>query len=79
MPRTTVDLVQSVLTELRLRAARERKRLGRLASELLTQKLNGDRTGSRQQALRWTSRDLGVPRVDIEDKETLGSILDRSP
>jgi len=27
--------------------------------------------------VRWTSRDLGVPAVDLEDKEALRALLDR--
>jgi len=78
MPRTTVDLDASVLAELRRRAARERKSMGRLASELLAQQLTSDSPASGPEALQWTSRDLGIPRVDLEDKEALGSLLDRS-
>src|SRR5205085_11194261 len=68
MPRTTADLDASVLTELRRRAALERKSLGRLASELLAQRLAGDRPCLGPEVLKWTSRDLGIPRVDLEDK-----------
>jgi Arc/MetJ family transcription regulator len=78
MPRTTVDLDASVLAELRRRAARERKSVGKLASELLAQQLATESPESRSEALQWTSRDLGIPRVDLEDKEALSSLLDRS-
>jgi plasmid stability protein len=78
MPRTTVDLDASVLAELRRRAARERKSMGSLASELLAQQLTSDSPASEAEVLQWTSRDLGIPRVDLEDKEALGSLLDRS-
>ncbi|MGI8824298.1 MAG: antitoxin [Chloroflexota bacterium] len=78
MTRTTVDLDPSVLAELHRRAARERKSLGRLASELLAQQLAGERTASGLEVLQWTSRDLGIPRVDLQDKEALSSLLNKS-
>jgi plasmid stability protein len=78
MPRTTVDLDASVLAELRQRAAREHKSMGRLASELLAQQLTTDRAASEPETLQWISRDLGIPRVDLEDKEAVSVLLDRS-
>ena len=77
MPRTTFDLDASVLTQLRRRAAREGKSMGQLASELLAQQLATEASASGAQELQWTSRDLGVPRVDLEDKEALHALLDR--
>jgi plasmid stability protein len=77
MPRTTVDLDVSVLTELRQRAAREGKSMGKLASELLAQQLASDRPDTETEELQWISRDLGVPRVDLEDREALRALLDR--
>jgi plasmid stability protein len=78
MPRTTLDLDASVLDELRRRAAREGKSMGALASELLIQSLARDNRPSEPEPLRWTSRDLGLPRVDLEDKEALRTLLDSS-
>jgi plasmid stability protein len=77
MPRTTFDLDPSVLAQLRRRATHEGKSMGQLASELLAQQLAIEDPASRSQALEWTSRDLGVPRVDLEDKEALHALLDR--
>ncbi len=76
MPRTTVDLDASVLAELRRRAASERKSIGSLASELLAQQLAANGPASNQAPFKWISRELGLPRVDLEDKEALGAILD---
>ena len=78
VPRTTVDLDASVLAELRRRSAREGKSLGWLTSELLAQQLSSDSAVVEPEGLQWTSRDLGIPRVDLEDQEALGSLLDRS-
>lgn len=77
MPRMTVDLHASVLAQLRRRAAHEGKSMGQLASQLLAQQLAAEDPASRRQELHWTSRDLGVPRVDLEDKDALCALLDR--
>ena len=75
--RTTLDLDASVLRELRRRAAAGRKSMGALASELLARALAETDQGAAP-PLRWTSRDLGAPRVDLEDKEALRTLLDDS-
>lgn len=77
MPRTTFDLDSSVLAQLRRRAARAGKSMGEIASELLAAQLAVEDPDSRADELQWTSRDLGVPRVDLEDKEALHALLDR--
>ncbi len=76
MARTTLDLDASVLRELRRRGARERKSMGALASELLARALAQPRQPSESAPLRWTSRNLGTPRVDLEDEEALRALLD---
>jgi plasmid stability protein len=79
MPRTTFELDASVLAQLRRRAAHEGKSMGELASQLLAQQLAVEDPASRRQELQWTSRDLGAPRVDLEDKEALNALLERRP
>jgi hypothetical protein len=74
MPRTTLDLDASVLRELRRRGARERKSMGQMASELLSRALDDPPPAAER--LDWIARDLGVPRVDLEDKEAVRSLLD---
>lgn len=76
MARTTFDLDLSVLAELRRRAAHEGKSMGQLASELLAQQLAVEDPDCGSRELQWTSRGLGVPRVDLEDKEALHALLD---
>jgi hypothetical protein len=66
----------SVLAELRRRAQRERKSMGRLASELLAQQLTADQQDARIEPMRWTRRDPGIPRVDLADKEARNARLD---
>ena len=78
MPRTTLDLDASVLRELRLRGRREGKSMGAVASELLAAALaDADRRPDRGD-FTWKTADLGVPLVDLEDKDALHDALDRS-
>ncbi len=76
MPRTTLDLDSSVLCELRRLAAREGKSMGTVASELVARALMECGRASAPVPLRWTSGDLGMPRVDLEDKEALQALLE---
>lgn len=78
MPRTTLDLDASVLRELRRRGAREHKSMGTVASELLAVVLAQPREEAETAPLRWVSRRMGTPLVDLEDKEALRRALDAS-
>jgi len=75
--RTTLDLDPSVLRELRRRGRRERKSMGRVASELLARALTEGGGADAPGPLGWVSRDLGAPRVSLEDKEAVRELLDR--
>lgn len=77
MPRTTLDIDGSVLRDLRKRAQAEGKSMGRLASELLAQSSASADDHDEPVSIGWTSRDLGLPRVDLEDKEALRAVLDQ--
>ena len=74
MPRTTLDLDASVLSELRRRGRQEGKSMGRVASELLATALVEEREPPAP--FRWRSADLGTPFVDLEDKAAVQAILD---
>lgn len=77
MPRTTLDLDPAVLRGLKRRSRRAGKSMGKLASELLARALAEDpATEAATPALRWISRDLGSPRVDLEDDEAVRRALD---
>jgi len=75
MPRTTLDLDGSVLSELRRRGQTEGKSMGQVASELLARGLaeGADRPAH---ALQWRSDNLGEPLVDLEDEEAVREVLD---
>ena len=75
--RTTLDLDPSVLQVLRARGRKEGKSMGRLASELLAGSLARHDANHTPSPVKWHSRDLGVPLIDLEDKEALRAALAR--
>jgi hypothetical protein len=79
MPRTTLDLDPMILEELRRRRLKEKKSMGQLASELLARALSAPPLEAGTGSFQWTSRDLGTPKVDLEDKEALRRALDAPP
>ncbi len=76
MARTTIDLDPSVLRELRRRGAREHKSMGTVASELLARAMTTPEGLETVPPFQWIRRDLGTPKVDLEDKEALRRKLD---
>ena len=74
MARTTLDLDPSITRQLRERAERERKSMGQVASEALARAFADDRADA--PPFEWISRDLGAPKVDLEDKDALWALLD---
>ena len=73
MARTTLDLDDGVLRELKERRRREGKPLGVIASELLAEAMAVERP--RRPDFVWTSQPMGA-RVDLEDKDALWAVLD---
>ena len=74
MPRTTIDLDANVTRDLKRRAERERKSMGQVASEILARGLA--EAPAEPPKCEWISHDLGVPLIDLEDKDALWAILD---
>jgi hypothetical protein len=74
--RTTIDLDPSVLRELKHRSARSGKSMGQVASELLARSLDEPTGKPVDSPFRWIAKDLGVPRVDLEDKESVRAALE---
>lgn len=76
MPRTTINLDAEVLRELKRRQRAERRTLGSLASELLASALRAT-IRRPQRSFRWKAAAMGA-RVDLEDKEAVRRVLDRT-
>jgi hypothetical protein len=75
MPRTTLDLDASILDQLRHRAASEHKSMGQVASERLAVAL-AEKATTQAPRLRWPSKRMGKPRIDLQDKDALWRALD---
>ncbi len=75
MPRTTIDLDDSILEELKRRQEVEGKTLSRLVSELLARALAEE--GREPEPLSWRTKGMGA-LVDLEDKDAVYRILDES-
>ena len=73
MPRTTIDIDASVLRQLKKRQERERKPLGQLVSELVAKAIALEDEPA--PPFNWVARDLR-PRVDLDDKDAIWSVLD---
>ncbi|CAJ1505171.1 antitoxin [[Mycobacterium] kokjensenii] len=72
--RTTIDLDDDILRRLKIRQRAERKTLGQLVSELLAQALAASPRPVVD--IAWTTADLR-PRVDLDDKDAVWTVLDR--
>jgi len=75
MARTTIDLDPTVLRELKRRAHREGKSLGRVASEVLGAALEREAPPTPPPPLAWSARPMGA-RVDLEDAEAVRRALE---
>ncbi|GMV46392.1 MAG: hypothetical protein AMXMBFR66_17900 [Pseudomonadota bacterium] len=74
--RTTIDIDDPVLKDLKRLQRREGKSLGRLASDLLATALADARRREPQpEVFKWLSRPMGA-RVDLADRDALLDALD---
>jgi len=74
MTRTTLDLDPSVMQMLRDRAKREGKSMGQVASEALAAALAEEPPVL--PPFEWKTYDMGLPLIDLEDKDALYRIFD---
>jgi len=77
--RTTVDIDDPILKDLKRLQRREGKSLGRLISDLLAQALAAQERRSQRPAptFRWIARPMRA-RVDLADKHALLDAMDES-
>lgn len=77
MPRTTLNIDAPVLEDLKKLQKRERASLGELVSRLLVEALAGRRSRARPaRKLKWHSMDMGAPRVELEDRQAVWTLMD---
>ena len=76
--RTTLDIDDPVLRELKRLQAREGKSLGRLVSDLLARALKEDAMASIAPPPSWIAKPMGA-RVNLSDTEAVRRVLDRRP
>ena len=74
--RTTIDIDDPILQDLKRLQRQEGKSLGRLVSDLLAQSLATRLLPAPAQApFEWVSRKMGA-RVDLADKDALRDVMD---
>ena len=73
--RTTLDIDDPILREVRAIHQKEGRSMGAVVSELLAEALAGRRPTRSKPSLRWTSRPMNA-LVDLADKEAVYAILD---
>lgn len=76
--RTTIDIDDPILKEVKRLQRREGKSLGRLVSDLLARALVETRTAPHQAPpFRWIAKPMGA-RVDLGDKHALLDAMDET-
>ena len=74
--RTTIDIDDPILKDLKRLQKREGKALGRLVSDLLAQSLAAPRrTMPKPPAFKWNTQAMGA-RIDLADKHALLDAMD---
>jgi len=74
--RTTIDIDDPILKQLKRLQKRERKSLGRLVSDLLAESLSRHEAQRPQRApFQWVSKPMGA-RIDLADTDALFDALD---
>jgi hypothetical protein len=73
--RTTVDIDDPILREVKAIHEREGRSMGAVVSELLADALARRRVSSRRPAFRWISRSMNA-RVNLADKDAVYAALD---
>jgi formate dehydrogenase maturation protein FdhE len=77
--RTTVDIDDPILKDLKKIQQKEGKSLGRLISDLLAQAL-GERKSAKApiKSAKWISKSMGA-HLDLADHEALYAVMEREP
>jgi hypothetical protein len=74
--RTTIDIDDPILREVKAIHEKEGRSIGAIVSELLAEALAGRRPSRAKSPFRWTSKPMKA-LVDLADKEALYAVLDQ--
>lgn len=76
MARTTIDIDDPILKEIKAIQKREGRSMGKIVSQLLAEALIKQKTSAKTPRFKWISRPMRS-RVDLSDKDEVYRILDR--
>jgi hypothetical protein len=76
--RTTIDIDDPILKEVKAIHERDGRSMGSVVSELLAEALARRRASSARPSFRWTSRPMKA-LIDLADKEAVYAALDADP
>ena len=77
MARTTIDIDNPILKEIKNLQKKDSRSMGKIVSQLLTEALNQHKTTTKAHRFKWVSRPMKA-LLDLSDKDTLYKILDKS-
>ena len=76
MARTTLDIDDLILREIKKLHEQNGRSMGKIASQLLAEALASRQSNESVRPFKWHSKDLGA-KVDLSDKDAVYAILDR--
>jgi hypothetical protein len=77
MARTTIDIDNPILKEIKNLQKKDGRSIGKIVSQLLAEALNQQKTTAKAHRFKWASRPMGA-LLDLSDKDTIYKILDKS-
>ena len=76
MARTTIDIDDPILKEIKAIQKREGRSMGKIVSQLLAEALINQKASAKKSKFKWVSRPMRS-LVDLADKDEVYRILDR--
>ncbi|MFW5811169.1 MAG: antitoxin [Thermodesulfobacteriota bacterium] len=76
MARTTIDIDTPILEEIRAIQKREKRSMGKIVTQLLSEALAVRKSPSKPPTFKWVTKSMNA-QVDLSDKDALYAILDK--
>jgi hypothetical protein len=76
MARTTIDIDPPILEEIRAIQKRDKRSMGKIVTQLVTEALAARKSSSKPPKFNWITKPMNA-RVNLSDKDVLYSILDK--